>query len=238
MMKQTIRLDAQASQHALEQAVLYHAQAVINVPGRSDVTVNGFLLTADASTVLMEITGKPAIKSAELIGKSIHVELFSDQRYHFTTTVQSAPIWGASQALALVRPAELTVIDRRRFWRAKLAPSARVALEWTHCGSRERHSAALLNISVDGLACRVDKLAASAIEVQGAVKARFRMRDSTREFELDSIVMNKTPASDGGFILGLQFARVFDSVAQLADLRKILNPGPAVRASSEAEALT
>jgi len=237
-MKQNVRLDAQAGQHALEQAVLYHAQAVINIPGRVDTTVNGFLLTADASTVLMEITGKPAIKPADLTGKLIHVELFSDQRYQFTTTVQSAPIWGASQALALARPNELTVIDRRRFWRAKLAPSARVALEWAHCGSRERHNAALLNVSVDGLACRVDKLAASAIEVQTSVKARFRMRESTREFELDSLVMNKTPASDGGFILGLQFARVFDSVAQLADLRKILNPGPTVPVSNEAEALT
>lgn len=237
-MKHNIRLDAQASQHALEQAVHYHAQAVINVPGRDGVTINGFLLTADASTVLMEVTGKPAIKPASLVGTMVHVEVFSDQRYQFAATVQSTPNWGASQALAFVRPTELTVIDRRRFWRARLAPSARVALEWTHCGSRERHNAALLNVSIDGLACRVDKLAASALEVQTSVTARFRMKESSREFQLEALVMNRTPASDGGFIVGLQFARVFDSVAQLADLRKILNPSPTIRVSKEAEALT
>jgi hypothetical protein len=99
-----------------------------------------------------------------LVKSHADVQLYGEQRYHFAATIAASPKWGDTQAIALERPSTIQVVDRRRFWRAKLAPSSRVNLEWVHCGSQQKHVAILLNISADGLACRLDDLAASAIE--------------------------------------------------------------------------
>lgn len=236
-MNATIQLDRDSAKRVIDHAISTHAQVVLNVPDRAEVTINGFLISGDGATMLMEVTGKPAIVPASLCGKTVSGDLFCEQQYSFTTTLREAPTWGDSQALAMDRPCEISVHERRRFWRARLAPSARVSLEWVHCGSVEQHDAALLNVSADGLACRVEDVAGTAIELHDEIIARFAIEGHPTTFDLAGVLMNKVPASQGGVILGVQFSRVLDSARQLSELRRLLNRPAAQIAGARQEAL-
>ena len=222
MMKTTIRLDQNATRTAIEQSIRNNAQIILDTPASPQTTINGFLISGDEKTLLMEITGKPAVDPNSLVNAHAEAQLYAEQRYHFSAQIAACPKWGDTQALALLRPDTIQVVDRRRFWRAKLAPSSRVSLEWTHCGSKQKHVAVLLNISVDGLACRLDDLGASAVEISDTLHATFNLPGENTPFELEAVVHNKMPASPGCTILGLQFTRVYSSVAQLTHLRNML----------------
>lgn len=222
MMKTTIRIDPHATRNAIEQAIRNNAQVILDTPASPQTTINGFLISGDDKTLLMEITGKPLVDPVQLVESDADVQLYAEQRYHFSSKIAACPKWGNTQALALDRPQTLQVVDRRRFWRAKLAPSSRVTLEWKHCGAHQKHIAVLLNISADGLACRIDDVGATAIEVNDSLTARFSIPGENTPFELEAIVHNKLPASPGCTIIGLQFTRVYNAVAQLAHLRDML----------------
>jgi hypothetical protein len=223
MMKTTIRLDPNATRNAIEQSIRNNAQVIIDTPASPQSTINGFLISGDEKTLLMEITGKPLVDPVNLVNSSADVQLYAEQRYHFNVQIAACPKWGDTQALALDRPQTIQVIDRRRFWRAKLAPSSRVTLEWTHCGAIQKHVAIMLNISADGMACRIDDIGAAAVEINESLTARFSIPGESTPFELEAVLHNKLPSSPGATILGLQFTRVYNAVAQLAHLRDMLN---------------
>jgi hypothetical protein len=230
-MKSVIRLDSRASHHAIESAIRTHAQVVIESAALPGVTINGFLISGDEKALLMEITGRPAVNLDHLPGARCEVQLYGEQRFLFTANVTGAPAWGESRAVALTRPDSLRVLDRRRFIRAKLAPSSRVTIDWHRNGEGHQQVAALLNISVDGLACRVDGAAAAAIDAaQSPCRVRFDLPRSTHRFDLPATVCSRTPASAGCVILGLQFIVSGAAAAHLSALREALaGDAPAAR---------
>jgi len=223
-----VNLDPKTSARILQEAVQAHHQVVLRTPAMRDASVNGYLISVDDRALLLEVTGRPALDFASLIDTSCEVQLFGDQRYIFNATITAAPKWGESRSLAVSRPATIKVLDRRRFARAKLAASSMVTLQWTRRGALHRQSASLLNISVDGLACRIDDAAAAA-SINGAsdLLVSFRLPNHTRSFELRAVVANRTPASAGGVILGLQYDTAAVPTDELDALRRALR-NPAV----------
>ncbi len=221
-MKQKHALDADASSRTLEGAIRTQSQVVLEFPAYPNQSVNGFLISGDQKAILLEITGRPSLNPADLVNATCHVRLYSDQRYEFASEVTAAPQWGETRSLALTRPATLNVLERRRFVRAKLAPSSKVTLEWMTNGESHRHTASLLNISADGLACRIEDAVAGALEGAASLRARFDLPGGARTFRLTADVSNRTPASGEHTILGLQFRRTPDQAPQLEALKESL----------------
>ena len=129
------------------------------------------------------------------------------------------PIATARRALTKV------LLDRRRFLRANLAPSSKVMLDWPDAGGRHSQSASLLNISADGMACRIKDSVSISIEKHTRLKAIFEMPGRDEPFELDAIVTNKTPASEGCTILGLQFVTARRDAKSISELRIAIEGG-------------
>jgi hypothetical protein len=198
-------LDRDASQKIIDAAVHTHAQIVVEPSAAGQPPLNAFLVSADANAILAELTARPRISLAGLIGTDCHVQLFDKQRYYFAARIIAAPNWSDTSALAVSRPAALTVLDRRRFVRAKLAPSSRVVISWDDAEAQHRHQAATLNVSADGIACRIEKLAVASLIVGDTIHASFELPDHPHRFELDARISNMTPAGQDHMILGMSF---------------------------------
>lgn len=222
LVKNSVKLDADATNQTLDSAIRTQAQIVLESPEWDNVTLNGYLISGDDKALLMELTGKPKIRLATLPNSTCQAQLYAEQRYVFETKISATPQWGGTQAIAIERPTSLRVLDRRQFARARLAPSSTVKLEWTSDGLARRYTATLLNISPDGLACRVEAPVAESIEAGDILTSRFTLPQSESNFNVESSVLNKTPTGEGPFILGLQFVRSQRNNEELLRLRKTL----------------
>lgn len=222
-MKPIHKLDAEESDRALETAIRTQAQAVLELPSYPSTTVNGFLISGDQKAILMEITGRPGVNPTDLVNATCHVSVYSDQRYQFASEITAAPRWGETRSLAIARPRSVHVLERRRFVRAKLAPSSKVTIEWSRGSTSHRLAANLLNISVEGLACRMDDAAAAALATGDSVRVSFELPGHARPFLLHASVCNKTPASAAHTIVGIQFQSTPQQEAPLQALRAVLS---------------
>ena len=228
-MTSSVKLDPEASQEVLEQAIRTDAQLVLEAPAFGNATINGYLISGDETALLMEITSGPAFAIDRMVNVRCEVRLFAERRYGFSAVIQAVPKWGNSRCVALTRPNSISLYDRRRFLRAKLAPSTRVKIEWSRDGATHRHEAAMLNISPEGLACRVESSVASAIEQGSTVITRFKLPQQRDVLELTGTVCNQTPATEGNTILGLHFEPSPENADARAALREVLGvPDPLV----------
>ncbi len=224
-MASAIKLSPDASTNTLDSAIRSQSPIVLESAAFPNVTINGFLISGNETALLMEVTGRPALDPAKLEGAQCTVQMYTDRRYQFSANVSAVPQWGGSYSIALDRPGVLRVLDRRRFLRANLAPSSKVTLDWPDAGGRHSQSANLLNISADGMACRIKDSVAVSIEKRTRLKATFEMPGRGEPFELEAIVSNKTPASEGCTILGLQFVTARRDARAISELRIAIQGG-------------
>ena len=101
---------------------------------------------------------------------------------------------------------EKDFVERRRSRRRRLQNPSEVSLHGT--GSEVDWTAAgvLLNVSPDGLACRVSAKAAHALTVGQALHVLFRIGTTSTVFDLKARITNITPAGTTHcVVLGLEF---------------------------------
>lgn len=221
-MSGNVKLSPDDSRRLIESAVSNRAPVILESAKFPAITINGALISADEQALLMEVTGTPAVSFDAIVGATVNVQVYDERRLTFPTRINAAPQWGRSRAISLDRPRHVQVVERRRFLRAKLAPSSHVTLEWQADGQTHRHTATLLNISIEGIACRVERAAADAIQKRTQLTAMFELPGAGKPFVLRAIVSNKTPASEGWSILGIQFLRSEREAAALSALRSAL----------------
>jgi len=145
--------------------------------------------------------------------------LLGDNRYLFSTDVMHVePLADerGSWQIALDRPEEIQVLQRRRYWRFRPARSSRIEMRWKDdLGHKGVGIGWLCNISPDGMACRTDAQFSDHIYIGMTLDVTFKLDPSSNEvFTLDGVVCNKMPAgTKGKFILGLQFVRHAEDAA-------------------------
>jgi c-di-GMP-binding flagellar brake protein YcgR len=150
----------------------------------------------------------------------------NNDSYGFDCEIESARRSGARLYLVISRPERAWVRQRRRFWRTTLRESTAITLT-TPDGAASAQGA-VLNVSVDGLACRVGCKQADELAIGDAVETRFTLDGDVKEFSLAGEIRGKTAAgSPDQVILRLQFT----PTSMTEDDR--LRIGRAVRADSE-----
>jgi c-di-GMP-binding flagellar brake protein YcgR len=232
-MESAFKLKSQSAKQAVDAAVRTHAQVVLESAAFGDTTLNGFLISGDDHALLIEITGEPALDFDRIEGVSCEGQMYSDRRYRFTTTIMAVPEWGKTRAVAIARPTALSVIDRRRFLRTRLAPPTTVLLEWGASNARHSHRVSLLNISADGMACRVRDDVLFAIDQNEPIRISFELPGVDRAFRLAARLTNTVPGSEGSTIIGLQFTAAKEDAKAISALRIVIEGGS--RASEESE---
>jgi len=218
-MQYAIDISERQSRRVLEQGVRMQSQLLIEPVGIPERTVLGFIASGDVDVIIAELTGPPHPWLRELVGRNAGVQLFQEERYLFNSKIISGPTWHEGEQVTLQSPRVLQVMQRRRFWRAKLAPSSFVGLCWTSAGRRLHTNGPLLNVSSEGLACKLDAGAAQSIGVGGRVQAEFKIPQSPGTFQFDAVIRNCSPASDESWILGMEFLAEGDEEQTLAQQR-------------------
>lgn len=232
-MRNAVQLDSGASGLVIDSAIHTNAPIVIESPVFPEITLNGYLICGDESALLMEVTGQPAIDFEQIIKVACDVKIYTDKRYCFHSTITGTPSWGDSRSIAITRPATLSVLDRRKSLRAKLAPSSKVALRWTQSETAHRQIVNLLNVSADGMACRLDASLATQLDQQETIDVTFDLPGHRRPFDLKARVTNTTPGSEGWTILGLQFVESTKDREAIEALRTAITRKQANPAESE-----
>ena len=166
-MQYAIEISERQSRRVLELAVRMQSQLLIEPVGIPERTVLGFVASGDPDVLVAELTGPAHPWLRELVGRNAGVQLFQDERYLFNSKILSGPTWHEGEQVTLESPGIVQVMQRRRFWRAKLAPSSPVSLRWTSNGRSLHTNGPLLNVSSEGLACKLDAGAAQSIGIGG-----------------------------------------------------------------------
>ncbi len=208
---------------ALESALRIQSRATLAFRSIAQQRASGFLVSGDDRTIMIELETPVSDAIDKLADQECEVVVHGERQFRFLAIVTAVPAWGERRVLGVSRPSEIEFTERRRFLRAKPAPSSTVELTWRDANATHRCRAALLNISADGMACRVEDSTAAVIGEGGAsLQTEFRLPGRAEPFRMDATIMNRTPASPGHTILGLQFVRSMDAAGQVAALKQLL----------------
>ncbi len=194
--------------------------------GDSSGSIDGHVVVMTPET--LEVAANVGASAIEARSGAACVAQFSinNESYGFDCEIESAHWSGARLSLVISRPKRAWVRQRRRFWRTTLRESTAITL--TTPDGAASAKGAVLNVSVDGLACRVGCKQAEGLSIGDAVKTRFTLDGDQKEFLLAAEIRGKTVAgSPDQVILRLQFT----PTSMTEDDR--LRIGRAVRADSE-----
>jgi hypothetical protein len=152
--------------------------------------------------------------------------LFLDrQEYLFSTHLLETISIEQRTFLVLARPVEMQTWQRRRFMRAELAQSSTLHLTPVRPEGVDTNSltGAVLNISPDGVACRLAIREADPVAVGETLDTRFELCGESDPFILRGTLRSKTPGgSEDSMILGIQFETRGNPVEEFDRLSRAL----------------
>lgn len=141
--------------------------------------------------------------------------------YHFETRLARLANEAEPGIVHLERPETVTLLDRRRSPRRCLRTPTEVVLCATGEGETWRCSAAMLNVSPDGIACRVPEQDVRALTVGQTLNVRFCLDSSSTGFDLSGRITNITQGGTPHHaVVGLAFIADDRMKADQARLRE------------------
>lgn len=193
----TARLIAAAAEQHLV-ITLESAGAVLRAIWRARIT------SGEGDRLVLELEDArpetlPRLKSAPL---SAHFVL-DDVGYSFDTRCAGFTQAKTVCSISIERPMFVNQADRRRSLRQALSGSSVVALRLP--GTSTLTAAALLNLSPEGLACRVDSEWAEQLARGDAVQVYFSIGTPAQAYDMTAQLISMTPASEGCCVLGIAF---------------------------------
>jgi len=149
---------------------------------------------------------------------------YEGQDYMFASHLLAWDVDGDRVVLEVASPDVVCTWQRRRFVRATLADSARVYFSRPDEFEAILFDGAMLNVSPDGMACRVDVVDAGRQAVGEPLGVGFVLRPGQDVIALNATVKSKTPGgTPGTIILGVQFVKVDTHCGQHARLVEVLD---------------
>ncbi len=205
------QLDVRMSQRVLEQAVRRGAALTLTPSEPGTQPWPGTILSGTPESLWLEVDANVGDSGSLRPSVCCDAELdLEATRYIFASNVLAEVVDADPRRLEIARPQQLQVVQRRRFWRAHLQESSPVLLDWlpgTNGGAWSCR-AAMMNVSVDGLACLADRADADAVDVGERLRLIFQAAGSRESFAFDAVLRNKTPGGSAGqLVLGFQFER-------------------------------
>ncbi len=211
-----IELDAQTSSRLLERAHRSRSQGTLvftQCEQPCEVTVE--IESTDAQTMHLATQQKDAIVNM-LPSTCLEVRFGLDgQEYFFASTA----IECRDSQIVVGRPEQLHTWQRRRFLRASVAESAVVVLTEMGGSRHVRGEGAMLNVSQDGLACRLTREVADRVDINEMVGVKFELGPEHSLVECCGRIKSKTAAgSTNAIIVGIQLDRNPDTSNPLNQL--------------------
>ena len=145
------------------------------------------------------------------------------QAYFFSSSTLA---WVDTQ-LEIERPTRLHTWQRRRFMRASVAESAIVTLTEANTPGRIKGEGAMLNVSQDGLACRLNREVADRIDIDERIGVKFQLGQERSCIAFHGRVKSKTAGgSANSIIVGVCFGQDSKDQDARTKLTRLLNKSP------------
>jgi len=203
-MKCTIALNGPQIQNILECAVRCNAPVRIEPTGEEGRRIHGQFVSCDDEVLVVVLDDPPQARN-RLIGRYADVHVLGEQEYAFSTDILDDGGPQEPRQVVLRRPQALEVLQRRRISRTRLAPSSTVELTWNEKRQKRSCAAALLNISPDGMACRVAPGPAPDLPIGRMIEVRFELPTASQAFQIRASIRNNARGEDDASLLGIQF---------------------------------
>ncbi len=199
-------LSPSQSRRLLDQAVKHRAEIHLEPRGwMSGESLHVMLLGSDGDLLLARNEAESDQALETLVGMNVDgTTVLGQSLYLFESHVVDID-WSEPQALLLIaKPEVLQVTQRRRFQRMRLRAACPVHISAKR--RRQDFTGQLLNLSPDGLACRIREDDAQILRAGQRISVALHPKEADRGFEFEAVVSNKTPAGTPGHaILGVQF---------------------------------
>lgn len=145
--------------------------------------------------------------------------------YLFRCEIAGGSTPPGGKRIRISTPDALRLIERRRFVRARLSPSTVVHVT---VGSSVIDGV-LLNLSEEGVACRVDADQVSALSVGGCVSIRFKPPPAEQAFDLPAVVSRKTRgAMDDNMVVAFVFGDGRDALQARRHIRNMIGESQSI----------
>lgn len=132
----------------------------------------------------------------------------------------------SGDVLLLIEPETLAVVERRRSKRRRLAPSSAVYIDGGDDADPWRCAAVMLNVSLNGLACRVERECAERIREGLTLDVAFEIGPESRRIELHGRVVSVMGAgSPDCSLVGIAFEEDGAYAIAVDDLARALECG-------------
>jgi hypothetical protein len=190
-----------------DRAVAEHSVVRLLVPaGPVERLVTGVLIGRRGPWLLIRLND-PAESSALADGLRIQGTLETDDiPYLFETRCDAPADPGEQGSIRLPLPNTLQAIERRQSTRKLLHQPTEVTLRNVNGATAFSLRAAMLNVSAEGLACRVSTADATRLSRGLHVWARFRVGDDPEPFEMICRITNETRGgTPDTVVLGMAF---------------------------------
>lgn len=219
----TDRVDPSRAGEVLAAAVDQHAFVSVRAKGEGfDLNCRGALIARSEDDLSIQLTCDDSKVRALFECATVHVVFeVGGARYMFDA---SEPLWwdeNEAGILHLSTPATLAVADRRRSPRRRLKHPTTVMLESEEAAEAWTTHGAMLNLSADGMACRIGRDRAAQLAVGQIICVVFRLPDANDPLRWAARVTNTTEAgTPDQTVVGLEFVTDKDDGKDRERLRR------------------
>ena len=201
-------LDSTASTAVIEQAA--ELETTVRIFADNDLSVvlmEGALINVTDQHLRIWVTHKNTSSLAVNVLATLKAEFtLGKVTYAFDVLALDEFPDSDDQSMLIPKPPTIAVTERRRTRRRQFHDAADLTLKPIGCDSAAPIRATLLNISTDGLACRVPDSALELIPAEKPLLVSFALSPNGHTFELTGRQVSRTEAgTPGHWVVGLEF---------------------------------
>jgi len=203
---QSVReLTARASADLLAKAVRARSIVRVELDDGSDRTCCARLVGADGARLMLAADEGPGSTLLPTSAPLLVNLTVAGRRYTFASRCVVESTASPEDAVAITRPRSVAAVERRRSRRRFMGNTTVTLTHATETGP-VHYRAAMLNLSADGLACRVSAAEADALTRERTVRAQFALGSPPVPLEVTGRLVSRTDAgTPGQVVLGLEF---------------------------------
>ncbi len=221
----TCLLQSAATDRVLAEALNTRAGVKLYVDGDGvQVDASGEIAGGDDAHLVIRLTHPDPVLRTCPPDRPLRVTMtVADAQYEFETRCVEQPTTSDARVIRILRPRTITSADRRRSLRRFLRGTTNVGLRAPDANEEWHCNAVMLNLSPDGIACRMSEQHAGPLHIDQTVRVTFHLGRPSRLFDLTGRVSNITRgATPGQLVVGLEFAVDRRSEESRAGLRRVL----------------
>jgi len=205
---ETRELDARGSEEVLSAAVDVAAPVRLLVTlNQIERAVSGELIAQDRNALIVKLID-PAETPHWLVPSTVVRATLTAQEkpYVFESTCLRTSSFDDASCVYLLKPRKLAAIERRRNGRKSLHDATEITICRVDGSTHFSCQAAMLNLSPNGLACRVSTVDSDKLRQGARVRVKFRVGFDSPDFDLACKVTNETRGgTPDTVVLGMAF---------------------------------